>query len=330
MKYTQIPSTAFQNIQLNAGILVDSFDPATGVIGRLLGATTGGVSFADAVEYTDFGEDIDNCPKNMMELKKLDSHEVTMSGTFVTLSASTAKMLVAVGDVDEADDTHIVPRNDLLTTDFVTLWWIGDYSDVNTGDNAGFVAIKMLNALNTGGFQIQSTDKGKGQFAFEFTGHYSMNAQDTVPYEVYIKQGIALAAPSVEAEDGDTTYPWTSLTPNDFQSDVAVADGKITGTLEFIAGGLSPSGPLSGDGNFLALKFGSDDWSKYTSVKVGLEPSAGTGLVEIIDDPDKNGVFKIAGTIGGVRQVLKIVSKNADNETITSIYDLSDLVLEDS
>ena len=197
MKYTQIPAAAFEQIQLNAGILVDGFDPKTGVIGNLLGATTGGIQFQDSVEYTDFGEDIDNCPKNMMELKKLDSHDVSMSGTFVTLSPSTAKMLAAVADVDELDATHIIPRNDLLMTDFQTIWWIGDYSDVNTGDNAGFIAIKMINAMNTGGFQIQSTDKGKGQFAFTFTGHYSMNAQDKVPYEIYIQAGGEGVKPSV-------------------------------------------------------------------------------------------------------------------------------------
>lgn len=197
MKYTQIPATAFQNIQLNAGILVDSFVPSTGTIGRLLGATTGGVNFKDSIEYTDYGDDIDNCPKNMLELKKLESHEVTMSGTFVTLDAATAKMLVAVADVDALDETHIVPRNDLLTTDFVNIWWIGDYSDQNTGDSAGFVAIHLMNALNTGGFQIQSGDKAKGQFAFEFTGHYSMEAQTVVPYEVFIKQGGASGLASV-------------------------------------------------------------------------------------------------------------------------------------
>lgn len=187
MKYTQIPTTTFREIQLNAGILVDHFEPATGTIGRLLGATTGGVQFQDNVSYSDFGEDIDNCPKNTMELKKLESHEVTMSGTFVTLSPATAKTLAAVADVDAEDDTHIIPRNDLLMTDFVEVWWIGDYSDQNTGDSAGFVAIKMFNALNTGGFQIQSADRAKGQFAFTFTGHYSINAQDVVPYEIYIK-----------------------------------------------------------------------------------------------------------------------------------------------
>lgn len=247
MKYTQIPSTAFQNIQLNAGILVDNFNPATGVIGRLLGATTGGVNFTDTVNYTDFGDDIDNCPKNMKELKKLESHEVKMSSTFVTLSAETAKMLVAVGDVDELDDTHIIPRNDLLMTDFIQLWWIGDYSDENTGDNAGFVAIKMSNALNTGGFQIQSADKAKGQFAFEFTGHYSMDAQDVVPYEVYIKQGGSEPTPSVLLDkhsatiDEEATVTLTAATVPAAQtvtwssSDdtvATVANGVVTGVAE--------------------------------------------------------------------------------------------------
>ena len=197
MKYTKIPETAFQNIQLNAGILVDSFTPDTGVVGNLIGATTGGMQFTDSVEFKDFGEDIDNCPKNMLELKKLDKHEVKMSGTFVTVTPGTAKMLAGAADVDEGDETHIIPRNDVLTTDFKDIWWIGDYSDINTGDNAGFVAIRLMNALNTGGFQIQSTDKDKGKFAFEFMGHYSMAAQDKVPYEIYVRQGGGSVVPKV-------------------------------------------------------------------------------------------------------------------------------------
>jgi uncharacterized protein YjdB len=220
MKYTQIPATAFQNIQLNAGILTDSFIASTGTIGRLIGATSGGVQFGDTVEYKDFGEDIDNCPKNMKELKKLDSHEVKMSGTFVTIDAATAKLLVGSADVDELDSTHIIPRNDILQADFKDVWWIGDYSDENTGENAGFIAIHLMNALNTGGFQIQSTDKEKGKFAFEFTGDYSMNAQDTVPYEIYIKQGgesvmpaVLLNTHAVTLTDGDTFQLSAETTP---------------------------------------------------------------------------------------------------------------------
>lgn len=189
MKFTQIPATTFENLQMNAGILVDSFTPATGVIGKLLGATTGGINFSDTIEYSDLGEDIDNCPKNTKELKKVNSRDVKMGGTFVTVSASMGKMLSAVADIDEDNATHIIPRADLEQSDFSDLWWVGDYSDINTGDNAGFLAIHLKNALNTNGFNIQSTDKGKGQFAFEFTGHYSIEAQDEVPYDIYIQAG---------------------------------------------------------------------------------------------------------------------------------------------
>lgn len=199
MKFTQIPANTFSQIQLNAGILCKTFAPATGVITDLIGATTGGIQFQDNVTYNDFGEDIDNCPKNTKELKKLESHEVTMSGTFVTISAEVAKLLA--GAADSGTGGKVTPRNDLASADFTDVWWVGDYSDVNedsgsgqTATTAGFIAIHLINALNTGGFQIQSTDKGKGQFAFSFMGHYSIASQDVVPYEIYIQAGTAPSA----------------------------------------------------------------------------------------------------------------------------------------
>lgn len=241
MKYTQIPSTTFENIQLNAGIIVDEFTPDTGEIGNILCATTGGLNFADAVEYLDFGDDIDNCPKNMKELKKLDSHTVTLGGTAVTMSPAFAKMLAAAADADSENAGHIIPRNDLLPADFDELWWIGDYSDVNTGVNAGYMAIRLINALSTGGFAVQSADKGKGNFAFEFTGHYSMNDQDKVPYEVYIKggdsteTGILLDKHKIVMTVGDddialhaSVYPaGTSVSWSTGNSSVATATGGV-------------------------------------------------------------------------------------------------------
>lgn len=197
MKFTKIPADTFQQIQLNAGILVDDFDPADMSIGKILGATTGGINFTATPTFSDYGEDIDNCPKNTKELKKLDSIGAAMTGTFATVSASLAKTLVGAADVDILDLTHIIPRNDVLQSDFEDVWWVGDYSDVNNGENAGFCAIHLMNALSTGGFQIQSTDKGKGQFAFTFTGHYSMAEQDKVPYEIFIKQGGEEPTPAV-------------------------------------------------------------------------------------------------------------------------------------
>lgn len=107
------------------------------------------------------------------------------------------------------------------------------------------------------------------------------------------------------------------------QDGVEVGKNGISGTLSFIEGGLAQSGPLAGDGYFLALKF-SDTDERATSVKIGLDPSYGTGLVEVIDDPDQNGVFKIHDTT----QKLVVVDSNDERKTKT-VYSLAGLVLEE-
>lgn len=195
MKFTKIPVDTFQKLQINAGVLTTDFTPATGTIGEAgqIGATTGGVNFSATPKYSDYGEDIDNCPKNTKELKKLDSWEVKMTGTFVNADTAIAKRLCGAADIGTTDTTKVTPRNDLKDADFDDIWLVGDYSDKNGETNGGFIAIKLINALSTGGFQLQTSDKAKGQFAFEFTGHYSMSAQDTVPFEIYIKSGTAEA-----------------------------------------------------------------------------------------------------------------------------------------
>lgn len=192
-KFTKIPETAFQEIQLNAGVILSEFDPSTGTMdmANLLGATTGGVNFTAVPTFSDYGEDIDNCPKNMKELKKLESWEIKMSGTYVTVNPNLVKSMIGVADVAKE---KITPRNDVLDTDFTDLWFVGDYSDKNGETNGGFVAVHMMNALSTAGFAIQTSDKAKGQFAFEYTAHYSMAAQTTVPFEVYVKAGTEEAA----------------------------------------------------------------------------------------------------------------------------------------
>lgn len=196
-KFTKVPEDTFEKLQLNAGILVDAFTPATGVIGNILGATTGGINFTSNPSFTDFGEDIDNVPNNMMELKHLVGFDPTMGGTFLTCTPALAKSLVGAADIDVSDATHVIPRAILLSTDFDEVWWIGDYSDVNTGENAGFMAIHLMNALNTAGFQIQSTKDNKGQLAFEYHGHYSIEDQETVPFEIFVKGSDDALVPSI-------------------------------------------------------------------------------------------------------------------------------------
>ena len=191
MKFTQIPESTFEELQLNAGILLSDFEPETGSFERenILGATSGGVSFTDVPEYQDFGEDIDNCPKNTKELKRVNSREIKMSGTYITVNTQRAKSLIAAADVDDTDTTKIIPRDNLEKTDFSDIWWVGDYSDKNDQTNGGFIAIKLINALSTDGFSLQTGDKSKGQLAFGYTAHYSIEDPSVVPYEMYIKSG---------------------------------------------------------------------------------------------------------------------------------------------
>ena len=79
-----------------------------------------------------------------------------------------------------------------------------------------------------------------------------------------------------------------------------------------------------GAGNFLVLKF-SDFDENATSVKVGLSPSQGSGLVETLTDPDKNGAFKITNKD---TQKLMVVSSDGNAEHVkTQVFDLSGLTV---
>lgn len=188
MKFTKIPQNTFQQLQINAGVLLSEFNPSTPTVAdaNIIGATSGGTNFTATPSYIDFGEDVDNCPKNTKQLKRLDDWDVRATGNFVTLTASQAKRLAAAADLS---GEKITPRRDLDLTDFQDLWLVGDYSDKTGATNGGYVAIHMMNTLSTGGFQIQTADKEKGRFAFEFTAHFSMDAQDTVPFEIYVHAG---------------------------------------------------------------------------------------------------------------------------------------------
>lgn len=177
--FTVIPQDTFEALQLDAGVLLKQFDPASPAApddADIICATTGGINVSCVPTYSDMGEDVDNCPNNLKELKHLDSWECKLSTT--SLGTSPALIKMALGAADVASN-KITPRRDLSQSDFSTIWWVGDRAD------GGLVAVKMLNALSTGGFTLQTTKNGKGQISIEITGHVSINAQSVVPMEFY-------------------------------------------------------------------------------------------------------------------------------------------------
>ena len=195
-KFTAIPQNTFEAMQLDAGVILKNFDPenpAAPEDADIVCATTGGINASCVPTYSDLGEDVDNCPNNMMELKKLDGWECKMGFTSLGTSAESIRMSLGAADVNTASGA-IVPRSPLeglKDTDFSDLWWVGDRAD------GGAVAVKLINALSTSGFSLQTTKNGKGQVSVELMGHVSIKAQDTMPMEFYSLN------PGTEQDAGD-------------------------------------------------------------------------------------------------------------------------------
>lgn len=102
------------------------------------------------------------------------------------------------------------------------------------------------------------------------------------------------------------------------QSNIAIANGKVTGTLKYLDEGQLVTD--WGAGNFMALKFTVPDGA--TSCKVGLDPSVSSGLVEL--DEDKDAVLKVTDN---ETQKLVIVTTDGTH-TLRQEFDLSELVCQ--
>lgn len=180
-RFTVIPQNTFNALQMDAGVLLKRFDPANPAAPAdedIICATTGGINPSCVPSYEDLGSDVDNVPVNMKELKKLTGWECKISTTSLGTSPELIRMSLGAADIN-AQTGAIAPRKDLEQTDFADVWWVGDRAD------GGLVAVRLINALSTGGFSLQTTKNGKGQIAIELTGHVSINAQSTMPMEFY-------------------------------------------------------------------------------------------------------------------------------------------------
>lgn len=179
--FTKISSEAFNSIQTKAGMLLKSFNPASPAEPQddeIVTATTGGINPVCTPTFTDFGEDIDNVPNNTKELKQVSGWDCSIATTALEASPYVIRLALGVADID-SENSKIVPRRDVELTDFSDIWWVGETL------NGGWVAIRLINALSTGGFSLQTSKDGKGTIGLTITGHVSITDQSTVPMEFY-------------------------------------------------------------------------------------------------------------------------------------------------
>ena len=264
---TKIPQNTFQGLQLDAGVLVTTFDPANPAItdSAIICATTGGIQVSCEPTYSDFGEDVDNCPNNTKELKHLDGWDCKMSTTSIGASLESIRLALGAADI-AAGSSMVKPRRNLEQSDFSDIWWVGDRAD------GGLVAVRLINALSTGGFSLQTTKNGKGQISIELTGHVSINNQDTMPMVFYSLSSSTAHAVEQRLTNITSTFEDNSIANNGHLEATLTADSGHTIT------------------NVIVLMGGVDvTSSKYTSGTHKVDISAVTGDVEIIATANANG-----------------------------------------
>ena len=188
-KFTKISADVFKQLQFDAGVVLKNFNPDSSADvsdDDIVCATTGGINATCTPTITDLGEDIDNVLASFKEFQQIDTWECHLSFTALDMTEATIKMALGVADVTsgEAGSTasSIKARAKLNASDFSDIWWVGDRTD------GGFVAVKLKNALSTGGLNIQTTKKGKGQLTVDLQGYMSIANQTEIPMEFYVME----------------------------------------------------------------------------------------------------------------------------------------------
>lgn len=181
--FTTLSTDAFDELQLDAGVLLSTFDPSSPTApasANIIATTTGGIKVDCKPTYSDFAEDVDNAPNNLMEFKHLDGWVCSMGFTSIKFNgANTVWALGAATKTTSGGVDKIVPNRNVATTDFKDIWWVGDKAD------GGAYAVKLINAISTDGLSIQTTKNGKGTMATTLTGHVSLSSQNVMPMEFY-------------------------------------------------------------------------------------------------------------------------------------------------
>jgi hypothetical protein len=181
-KASKISSTVAQNVQVQAGTLLKTFDvsaPAEPAEADIVCATTGDFSISCVPDTQDFFEDVNNAPNNTKEGKEIIGWNCELGVNCLEVTEDT--LLLALGAADVGSDGGVNPRSTYNVADFKSLYWIGDMKD----EDKLFV-IEMDNTVSTGGISLTTAKNSKGQLALTLTPHATIANIEKVPMAFYI------------------------------------------------------------------------------------------------------------------------------------------------
>ena len=196
---TALREETFENLQLNAGILLKNCDysslanagalktaiqaavtgSGTGALGTIIGATRGGGSFtvtrdirqpeADGRRYGYKGDSF------------VDSVDARLSTTLIEITIDNLKMALGSAVISGSSPKQTLKlKTAIAKADYLTnICWVGDMAD------GRYVLICLNNALNEADLSLTWADKNEGTLPVEFHAKQSnLDDYDYAPFEI--------------------------------------------------------------------------------------------------------------------------------------------------
>lgn len=193
-----IREETFENLQLNAGIILKNCDyssianagalktaiaaavaGSSGALGTMVGATRGGGSFTVTRELR--VPEVDGRRYGFKGDTFVDSVEAQLSTTLIEMTPSNLVDAFGSAAITGSAPKQTIKLGTVIDTDdyLDNICWVGDMAD------GRYVLICLKNALNQADFSLTWTDKGEGTLPVEFHAKQAdVNDYDYAPFEI--------------------------------------------------------------------------------------------------------------------------------------------------
>lgn len=198
MRYEKVNPNLFQHTISGAFILLRDFDTETGVIdpAEILAATTEDTTFTASPTWVNRFERINGINGEYKEGMHNSGSTITFDGTAISSDDEFIRDLTALAGLQKSGGSldspttlsTIVPRTDVLDSDFKDIWVVTNYGDNNSELSGGFLAIHLKNALSVNGLQIRGVNNDYGTFPFSYKAFKTLEAQTEEAYEIFIRR----------------------------------------------------------------------------------------------------------------------------------------------